>query len=314
MSFLRKLKKSILLFGGSGLVGRNIQEHDRAGDWNIVAPTRREVDLMDAKSVQHFIKKQKPDLIIHAAGLVGGIQANVANPIKFLDENLVMGRNIIMAAYECAVPELINLASSCMYPVKGLQPFSEEAILTGDLEPTNEGYALAKIVGTRLCQYINSKNLNLQYKTIIPCNIYGRHDKFDTNSSHLIAAIISKIHNAKERREGKVWIWGAGTARREFIYAGDVADAILFAASDLSVVPEVVNIGIGSDYSIKEYYEVVKEVLSWDGEFKYDKSKPVGMEQKLSNLSRQKIWGWKAKTPIKEGIKYTYDFFLESKY
>lgn len=303
-------KATLLLTGGSGMVGRNILEHPLAGDWNILAPSSKELDLTDATCVDDFLSKHKPDLVIHAAGQVGGIQANMANPVAFLERNTAIGRNIIMASYNAGVRQLLNLASTCMYPRAAKNPLQEEMILTGELEPTNEGYALAKIMATRLCQYIRREDENAQYKTIIPCNLFGRYDKFDPKHSHLLPAIIHKVHLAKVNGEATVEIWGDGTARREFMYAGDLADAVLKAAKEISSIPDLMNCGLGHDHSINDYYETVADVINWDGTFKHDLSKPVGMKQKLCSTERQEGWGWSAPTSLREGISLTYDFYL----
>ena len=188
-----KRKPTMLLTGGSGMVGRNILEHPRVGKWDIFAPSSKELDLTDSKAVDAFVRKLQPEIVVHAAGLVGGIQANMANPISFLERNLSIGRNIIMASYEAGVRHFINLASTCMYPCAAQNPLKEDMILTGELEPTNEGYALAKIVATRLCQYIRCKDQAAEYKTIIPCNLFGRYDKFDPTNSHLLPALFIKF-------------------------------------------------------------------------------------------------------------------------
>lgn len=242
---------------------------------------------------------------------MGGIHANMAQPVAFLERNTAMGRNIIMAAYQSGVRRFLNLASTCMYPRAAVNPLREEMILTGELEPTNEGYALAKIMATRLCQYIRREDAQAQYKTLIPCNLFGRHDKFDPKTSHLLPAIIHKVHQAKVNGAPSVEIWGDGTARREFMYAGDLADAVLRAAADIDALPELMNCGLGHDHAINDYYRTVAEVIGWDGTFTHDLSKPVGMKQKLCATDRQSDWGWSAPTSLRDGIKATYDFYLK---
>ena len=292
------------------MVGRNILEHPAAADWKFIAPSSRELDLTDASAVLNYVAAHKPDLVIHAAGQVGGIQANLANPVAFLERNTAIGRNIIVAAYQSGVRNFINLASTCMYPREAENPLREDMILTGALEPTNEGYALSKILATRLCQYICREDETAQYKTIIPCNLYGRHDKFDPKYSHLLPAIIHKVHLAKEKGEKIVEIWGDGTARREFMYAGDLADAVMKAAADIDALPELMNCGVGHDHTINAYYKTVADVINWDGEFTHDLSKPVGMKQKLCATDQQDSWGWTAPTSLRNGIKMTYNFYL----
>ena len=302
----------MLLTGGSGLVGRNIQEHSSADKWEILTPSRKELDLTDLSSVSQWVKKHQPDIIIHAAGLVGGIKANIQDPVKFLDVNVSMGRNIIMVARDCNVTKLINLGSSCMYPKSIHSPLTEEKLMAGKLEPTNEGYALAKLFTTKLCQYISKENSNMHYKTMIPCNIYGKHDNFNLETAHLLPAIIQKIHTAKVDNLNTVSVWGDGTVRREFLYAEDLADAILLAVEDLHKIPNIMNIGFGLDYSVNEYYKTVAEVMNWKGTLVHDLSMPIGMMQKLNGIDRQKKWGWTAQTSLKVGIKKTYQYFLES--
>lgn len=310
-------KPCIFLTGGSGMVGRNILEHQLANSYQIIAPSSKELDLTNASQTFDFIKKIKPDIIIHAAGRVGGIQANIANPVEFLITNIDLGRNVILSAHKLRVPTILNLASSCIYPRNAPNPLKESQILQGELEPTNEGYALAKIFTTRLCQYINKENKEnnenkIQFKTIIPCNLYGRFDKFDPRHSHLIPAIIHKIHLAKKNNSKVVEIWGDGTANREFMYASDLADAIFKALIDLNELPDILNIGIGYDHSIKEYYEMAAKVIDWHGKFQYDTSKPIGMKKKLVDISLQKKWGWMPETSLESGIKNTYKYYLES--
>jgi GDP-L-fucose synthase len=304
--------KKILLTGGSGLVGRNIQEHSSADKWEILTPSRKELDLTDLSSVSQWVKNHQPDIIIHAAGLVGGIKANIQDPVKFLDVNVSMGRNIIMVARDCNVTKLINLGSSCMYPKSIHSPLTEEKLMAGKLEPTNEGYALAKLFTTKLCQYISTENSNMQFKTMIPCNIYGKHDNFNLETAHLLPAIIQKIHTAKVNNLNTVSVWGDGSVRREFLYAEDLADAILLAVEDLHKIPNIMNIGFGLDYSVNEYYKTVAEVMNWKGTLVHDLSMPIGMMQKLNGIDRQKKWGWTAQTSLKVGIKKTYQYFLES--
>ena len=301
----------LFLTGGSGMVGQNIKAHKSAKDWEILAPTSVELDLTDQKAVFAYIKKHKPDVVVHAAGRVGGIQANIANPVDFLDSNNVIGRNVIMGAWTEGVRNLINLGSTCMYPAAAPNPLSEDMILTGPLEGTNEGYALAKIMAMRLCHYISQEDPKARFKTLIPCNLFGPYDKFDPQYSHLLPAIIHKVHEAKIEGAPNVEIWGNGKARREFMYAPDLADAVLRAATDLEICPAVINIGFGHDFTISEYYSEVADVIDWDGGFIHDLKRPVGMKQKLCDTSRATEWGWSAPTSLRVGIEETYKFYLE---
>jgi GDP-L-fucose synthase len=304
-------KTKILLTGSGGMVGRNLLEHPNIGDFEIFAPSSRELDLCEYSAVQAYLRENRPDIVIHAAGKVGGIQANMREPVTFLMHNLDMGRNIVWASHQVGIKRLINLGSSCMYPRNHSEPLSEEMILKGELEPTNEGYALAKVVTARLCEYIMREDASYQYKTLIPCNIYGRYDKFDPVYSHLVPAIIHKIYQAKQNGQDSVEVWGDGTARREFMYAEDLADAVVRAINNFDTLPDYMNIGLEHDYTIKEYYQAAAEIIGYTGGFIYDLSKPVGMVRKLVSVKRQQAWGWSAKHDLHAGISKTYEFYLK---
>lgn len=300
-----------MITGGAGLVGSNLREHPALAGWTVAAPIRRELDLTDFGATKAFVQSFAPDVIVHAAGRVGGIQANIEHPVDFLVTNVDIGRNIVLAAHQTGVKQVLNLASSCVYPKDCQNPLREEAILTGTLEPTNEGYALAKLFTLRLCEYLNREDPTVRYKTFIPCNLFGRYDHFDKKTSHLLPAIILKVHEAKTGGAETVEIWGDGSARREFMYAGDLADAIVTAISNFAAVPDLMNVGLGHDHSILEYYEAVRDVLGWKGQFTFDLTKPTGMKQKLVDTSRQTGWGWAPKTSLRDGIVQTYDYFLQ---
>lgn len=300
----------ILLTGSRGMVGQNILEHTSASEYEVLTPSSQELDLLDRVKVHAYIDKHKPDMIIHAAGIVGGIQANIAKPVKFLVDNMQMGLNILTVAKELGITKFMNLSSSCMYPRNAQNPLSEDLILKGELEPTNEGYALAKVASTRLCEYINREDSSYLYKTVIPCNIYGMHDKFDPNHSHMIPAVIKKISDAKEQGKKSIDIWGDGLARREFMYASDLADFIFYAIQNFEKMPQNINVGLGCDYTINEYYQEIAQVVGYEGGFKHDLSKPVGMKQKLIDHSKLKAFGWSYKTELPVGIQKTYEFYL----
>ncbi|NOS97703.1 MAG: GDP-L-fucose synthase [Methylotenera sp.] len=304
-------KTTILLTGGGGMVGCNILEHPAIRDFEVLAPRSHELDLRDFYAVQAYLCKYQPDMVIHAAGKVGGIQANMREPVSFLMDNLDMGRNIVWAAHQAGIKRLINLGSSCMYPRNHSEPLHEEMILKGELEPTNEGYALAKVITARLCDYIMREDASYQYKTLIPCNLYGRHDKFDPAHSHLLPAIIHKVHQAKQSNQKSVEIWGDGTARREFMYAGDLADAVVRAINNFETLPTYMNVGLGYDFTINEYYQAAAEVMGYTGSFVHDVSKPVGMVRKLVSVKRQQAWGWNAQHDLKTGVAKTYEFYLK---
>jgi GDP-L-fucose synthase len=304
-------KLRILLTGSGGMVGRNLLEHSSIGEFDVLAPRRSELDLCDFSALQAYFQANKPDMVIHAAGKVGGIQANMREPVDFLLANLDMGRNIVRASQQAGIKRLINLGSSCMYPRNHSEPLKEGMVLKGELEPTNEGYALAKVVTARLCDYIMREDASYQYKTLIPCNIYGRYDKFDPVHSHLIPAIIHKVHQAKQSGQKLVEIWGDGTARREFMYAGDLSDAIMRAVTNFDTLPTYMNVGLGHDYTINEYYQAVADVMGFKGSFGHDLSKPVGMARKLVSVERLKEWGWSARTELRDGIEKTYAYYLK---
>ena len=299
----------ILITGSTGMVGRNIIENPNLSSCNILAPSSNQLDLTDWSSLKKYIQQNNPEIIIHCAGLVGGIQANIENPVNFLKKNTLMGINIISAAKEANIPNLINLASSCMYPRFAQNPLKESSLLSGELEPTNEGYALSKLISTRLCEYVCRERPDLNYKTIIPCNLYGRFDHFDPSRSHLIPAIIRKLDDAINNNDSSVEIWGDGLARREFMYASDLSDFIFKIIPILPTLPSNVNVGFGKDYSIKEYYETAAKIIGYKGKFIFNKSKPVGMKQKLVDISIQNTLKWKASTSLEVGIKKTYEFY-----
>ena len=302
----------ILLTGSTGMVGRNILEHKNISNYDLLIPNSKELNLLNYATVDKYIKKNQPAFIIHAAGKVGGIQANIANPVSFLVENLDMGRNIIMAAKNNNVKNLINLSSSCMYPRNATNPLSEDLILKGELEPTNEGYGLAKIMSTRLCEYISKEDDSFSFKTIIPCNLYGKYDKFESKHSHMIPAVVKKIHDAKRKNLSTINIWGNGTVRREFMYVGDLADFMSYAIQNFSKMPQNINVGLGHDYTINEYYQIIANVIGYKGKFIHDLTKPTGMKQKLIDDTKLQEFGWKYKTTLQEGIKNIYKFYKET--
>lgn len=305
------MSMTVLVTGGAGMVARNVLEHGRSAQYNILAPRRAELDLLDRAAVRRYIDTHSPDMIVHIAGKVGGIEANRREPYAFLVENLTIGTNIVTAARESGVKSLLNLASSCMYPRDHLTPLKEEMILTGPLEPTNEGYALAKIAVTRLCAYARAEDPSLKYKTLIPCNIYGRHDNFDPVRSHLVPATLRKIWEAKQQGCDKVSIWGDGTVRREFMYAEDLADLVWECIERFDDMPGEMNGGLGFDHSVTEYYQAAAEIVGWDGSFNYELDRPSGMARKLVDVSRQEAFGWKAGFTLVEGMRRTFTFLTE---
>lgn len=303
----------VLLTGSSGMVGRNILEHEKSSSYEFLTPSSHQLDLTNRIAIESYLSEQSPELIIHCAGLVGGIQANIARPFEFLQKNTLMGINLVSCAYDRSIPNFINLASSCMYPRYGANPLREEQLLSGELEPTNEGYALSKLVTTRLCEYVCKQDPQLNYRTLIPCNLYGRFDHFDSSRSHLIPAIIKKIDEAISSRDTMVEIWGDGQARREFMFAEDLADFIFFSIPALEELPNNMNVGLGYDYTINEYYEMTASVMGFTGVFSHDLSKPTGMNQKLVDTTVQKNLGWAPKTTLEMGLSKTVNFYRKEK-
>tara|TARA_B110000483_G_scaffold28021_2_gene33974 strand:- start:222 stop:1139 length:918 start_codon:yes stop_codon:yes gene_type:complete len=299
----------VFITGGSGMVGKNLVELFVKRKIDILYPTSEELNLLDKVSLNQFIKDKKPNVIIHCAGLVGGIHANIKNPYSFLNINLEMGLNIVQCAIDNGIEKFINLGSSCMYPAGSDSEIKESEILTGPLEKTNEGYAIAKIAVAKLCEFAK-KELGINYKTIIPCNLYGKWDKFDPKTSHMIPGAIRKIHEAKSTNISPI-IWGDGTARREFMYSEDLADFIHWSFDNYNLLESYTNLGIGKDLSILEYYQEISKVVGFNGSFEYDLKKPTGMQRKLCSIEKQKKLGWKPKHSLEQGLKKTYEFYIK---
>ncbi|MCB9025408.1 MAG: GDP-L-fucose synthase [Bdellovibrionaceae bacterium] len=300
----------ILITGGSGMVGKNFLDHPLARHYEIIAPNSSEVNLLNFNDIFEYIGDLNPELIIHCAGVVGGIQSNILHPFKFISENAQMGINLILSAKQHNVKKLLNLGSSCMYPRDAKNPLVEDYLLKGELEPTNEGYALAKIMCLKLCELLNKENPSFKYKTLIPCNLYGRWDKFSPENSHMIPGVIRKIYEAKKNNANAIEIWGDGTARREFMYVEDLIDFMYFAINQFEKIPQYINVGLGQDYSIKEYYQEIKKIIGYQGDFYHNLNKPTGMKQKLMNSSKVQEMGWKPQYSLKQGLEKTFNFFL----
>ena len=302
----------LLVTGSNGMIGHNILENNNILQYDLLCPSSSELNLLNYKDIDNYIKNYKPEMVIHCAGRVGGIQVNMQNMYTFFVENALMGINLVQASKKNNIKKFLNLSSSCVYPREHINPLKEEYILKGELEPTNEGYALAKLSVQKMCEYISKEHKEFKYKTFIPCNLYGRWDKFDEQNSHMIPSVIKKIHNAKRSGLETIEIWGDGTARREFMYASDIASVVIKAINDFDTIPNTLNIGLGVDYSVNEYYEIIKNVIGYKGNFFHDLSKPSGMKQKLLDISKQTEWGWEPLTSLREGITKTYQFFLEN--
>jgi len=306
---------AIFITGGNGMVGRSlIKRLQKEGYTNLLPPNSKELDLRDKKKVFEYVKKNNIHYVLHLAARVGGIQENIKRPAEFLYENLEMQNNVIEASRQYKIKKLLFLGSSCIYPTECPQPMMEEHLLSGKLEPTNEGYALAKISGLKLCEYYN-KQYGTNFICLMPPNLYGPNDHFDLKRSHVISALITKFHNAKENNESFVEVWGSGKARREFLYVEDIADAILFFMNnyDSSELPPFVNVGSGKDVSIAELVETIKEVVGYTGKIRFDTTKPDGMMKKLIDSDKAKALGWSAKTDLRRGLEETYRWYKENK-
>ncbi len=302
----------ILLTGSSGMVGKNILEDPRCSEYIFLNPSSKELNLLDYKAIKDYLAINKPDIVIHAAGLVGGIKANINNNVDFLEVNLNIGINLLSASSQNNVKRFLNLGSSCMYPVNLSQPMKEDKLFSGALEPTNEGYALAKVTVAKFAEFLN-KEEELNYKTIIPCNLYGDHDKFDSPDSHMIASVISRMHEAKIDKESTFKLWGDRKTRREFMYIKDFVDFIYFAINRFNDLPIYLNVGLGYDYSIEEYYKSISKVLDFNCEFVLDSSQPVGMRRKLVDTTNLEGLGWESRFSLNQGLEETYKYYLKLK-
>ena len=304
-------KSKIYIAGHNGLVGsailRSLQD---LGYENIIYKTHKELDLLDSVSVQEFMSLEKPEYIFLAAAKVGGILANDKYKADFIYQNLQIQNNIIFNAYKSGVKKLLFLGSSCIYPKECPQPIKEEYLLSGYLEKTNEPYAISKIAGIKMCQSFND-----QYKTnfisVMPTNLYGINDKFDLSNSHVIPALIMKIHKAKSDDSNFVEVWGTGNPKREFLFADDLASACVFLMNRYNE-SEIINIGTGEDISIKDLALLICKVIGYKGEIKFDSSKPDGTQRKVLNVSKIHNLGWKAQTFLEEGLKITYNWYLKN--
>ncbi|WP_305764668.1 GDP-L-fucose synthase [Azospirillum sp. TSA2s] len=275
----------------------------------VLTADRATLDLRRQEEVERWVAQQRPDLVFVAAATVGGILANATRPAEFLYDNLVIETNIIHAAYRTGVGKLVFLGSSCIYPRLAEQPMREDALLTGPLEPTNEWYAVAKIAGIKLCQAYR-RQYGCDFIAAMPTNLYGIGDNFDLQGGHVAAALLAKIHRAKAEGLDSVEIWGTGTPKREFLFADDLADGLVHLAKHYSDEPHV-NIGTGSEVSIRELADLVADVVGYPGRFQYDTSKPDGTPRKLLDVSRMTALGWTAPTSLRDGFAATYCWYLE---
>ena len=304
-------QSKIYIAGHRGMVGSAIwRALEASGYNNLVGQTSAELDLRNQSAVQAFIENTKPDVIIDAAAKVGGILANSQYQFEFLLENMQIQNNLIDAAHKQNVSKFIFLGSSCIYPKLATQPLKEAYLLTGPLEPTNDGYAIAKISGVRLCKAIRDQ-YQKDFVSLMPTNLYGPHDNFDLKSSHVLPAMIRKFHEAKLNNNATVTLWGSGSPMREFLHVEDMAQAVVFALENK--LPEhLYNVGTGTDVTIKNLAETVQRIVGHQGTIVWDDSKPDGTPRKLMDVSKMKTLGWQATTPLDQGIENTYNWFLSN--
>ena len=308
---MNAIPSRIFVAGHRGMVGsaffRFLERH--SAQEIIVAP-RSELDLLDQQAVHAFLQQKKPDLVIAAAAKVGGIHANNTQRADFIYENLMVEANLIQGAHLAGIDRLLFLGSSCIYPRNCPQPIREDYLLSGPLEPTNEPYALAKIAGIKLCEAYNSQ-YGRHYFSVMPTNLYGPNDNYDLLSSHVLPALIRKIHEAKVSGVSEVVLWGSGQPRREFLYVDDLVDACMHLVSK-NYFGSIVNIGTGEDLTITELAEIIMGVVGFVGKLVYDKSKPDGTPRKLLDVGRLRQLGWEAKTTLREGLVLAYDDYLQT--
>jgi GDP-L-fucose synthase len=302
----------IFLTGSGGMLGHHIKVELESHGYQVIAPRRTDLDLKDAIATSKFIAKNTPDLVIHSAALVGGIQANITNGKKFLIENLQIDHSVIFGSLNSMVPNFIYLGSSCMYPANKMEPLVITDLMTGSLEPTNENYAIAKITGTKLIEAIDS-DVGLNWKTFILSNLYGPGDHFEPDKAHLLAAIISKVSYALENNYTEISMWGDGKVRREFTYVVDLAKWIVGSVPVIQSFPSLLNVGCGNDHTVKEFYEIASEVLGFKGQIIPDLSKPNGNLRKLMDSSVARTLGWNPSTSLREGILSTHQWWVENR-
>ena len=304
----------IFIAGHRGLVGSAIERNLRGkGYEQLITRTRRELDLLDRGQVDEFFRTHRPDWVFLAAAKVGGIMANSTLPAEFIYENLVIETNVIDSAHRHDVSKLLFLGSSCIYPKHASQPMAEDALLTGLLEPTNEPYAIAKIAGIKMCHAYHQQ-YGREFLCVMPTNLYGPNDNFDLETSHVLPALMRKMHDAKVAGAAAVEVWGSGQPRREFLHCDDLADACTYLMESKTVADtgELVNIGVGKDLSIRELAELIAQVVGFTGELQFDPSKPDGTPRKLLNVDRLTRLGWTAKISLRGGLEQTYAWMLQA--
>jgi len=316
---LQQPGRPILVLGARGMVGSAIVRALQArGVENILTPSHAELNLLEQDQVREYFRSSRPHQVVMAAAKVGGIQANNTQPAEFIYQNLMMESNVIHQAWKAGVEKLLFLGSSCIYPKYARQPIREEELLTGPLEPTNEPYAIAKIAGIKLCESYN-RQYGTDYRSVMPTNLYGPGDNYSLTTSHVIPALLRKFHEAKEDRKPWVEVWGSGTPRREFLHVDDMADACLFVMglpteqykARTQPMLSHINVGTGEDITIAELAKLIAKVVGYQGEIRYDKTKPDGTPRKLLDVSRLKSMGWQARIGLEEGLRQTYTWFLD---
>jgi len=301
----------IYIAGHRGMVGAAIWRLlESLGYQNLIGQTSKSLDLRDQKAVYEFLEKEKPEVIIDAAAKVGGILANNDYPYQFIMDNMLIQNNLISGAHQNDVKKFIFLGSSCIYPKLAPQPLKEEYLLTGELEPTNEWYAIAKISGVKACQSIR-KQFGKDYVSLMPTNLYGTHDNFDLKTSHVLPAMIRKFHEAKANGNTDVVLWGSGTPKREFLHVDDMAKAVVFALEN-TLDEYLYNVGSGQDLTIKELAQTIQKIIGHTGNIVWDDTKPDGTPRKLMDVTKLAKEGWTYKIDLNEGISQTYEWFLEN--
>ena len=302
----------IYIAGHQGMVGSAVwRALESRGYSNLIGKTSTELDLRNQQAVNDFYSSEKPKVVIDAAAKVGGILANNDYPYQFLMENMQIQNNLIDGAHKAGIDKFIFLGSSCIYPKFANQPLKEEYLLTDSLEPTNEWYALAKITGVKACQSIR-KQYGKEYLSLMPTNLYGYNDNFNLKTSHVLPAMIRKFHEAKESNQSPVTLWGSGTPMREFLFVDDMAEAVVYALEN-KLTEHLYNIGSGKDITIKELAEIIQKVIGHKGKIIWDSSKPDGTPRKLMDVSKMKAVGWSYSTELYDGVKKTYNWFLQNK-
>ncbi len=314
------LNEKIYIAGHLGLVGSAIvRELEIKGYTNLLLRSHKELDLTNQMEVNNFFQDEKPDYVILAAAIVGGIHANNTYPADFIYQNMMIEANVIHSAYKSNIKRLLFLGSTCIYPKEAMQPIQEDSLLSNVLEPTNEPYAIAKIAGIKLCESYN-RQYGTDFRSVMPTNIYGINDKFHSENSHVIPALMSRFHKAKINNDSEVIVWGTGKAMREFLYVDDMAEASLFVLSldkktyqeNTKTMLSHINVGTGKDTTIRDMAEIMKDVISFKGKLSFDTSRPDGVPRKLTDISRLSNMGWHSKINLREGLEKTYKWYVKN--